>query len=280
MSRVEDANVTSLFGLEGKRIMVLGGGQGMGEATVRLLASLGASLAVVDLEPERAERVAAEVAATGATALPFAADVTDDDGLVAAIARVGRELGPLDGMATVIGMAGWSPIVDMELDTWDADHRRNLRYFFLAGREVAKSLLAREAPGSMVCVASVDGIVSAPNHAAYGAAKAGLVNLVKTMAVEWSGRGIRVNCVAPGGVVTPRIPFTGVENERQMMGLLPMQRRGTVEEIAKAIAFFLSDLSTYVTGQTLAVDGGYAATGVFSPKTNARPQGTIGLDPK
>lgn len=276
----EDVQVTSLFGLEGKRIMVLGGGQGMGEATVKLVAGLGAEVAVVDLEPERAERVAAEVSATGARALPFSADVTDDDGLVAAIARVGRELGPLDGMATVIGMAGWSPLAEMELSTWDADHRRNLRYFFLAGREVAKSLLAREAPGSMVCVASVDGIVSAPNHAAYGAAKAGLVNLVKTMAVEWSGRGIRVNCVAPGGIVTPRIPFAGEEAERKSMAQLPMQRRGTVEDIAKAAAFFLSDLSPYVTGQTLAVDGGYVATGVFSPKTNARPQGTIGLDPK
>jgi 3-oxoacyl-[acyl-carrier protein] reductase len=278
MSRPQERDVTSLFGLEGKKIMVLGGGQGMGEATVRLLASLGASVAVVDLEPERAERVATEVAATGAAALPFAADVTDDDALVAAIARIGREFGPLDGMATVIGMAAWSPLADMEMATWDTDHRRNLRYFFLAGREVARSLLAREAPGSMVCVASVDGIVSAPNHGAYGAAKAGLVNLVKTMAVEWSGRGIRVNCVAPGGIVTPRIPFVSDEVEQQSMGMLPMRRRGTVQDIAKAAAFFLSDMSPYVTGQTLAVDGGYVATGVFSPKGSARPQGTIGLD--
>lgn len=280
MTPREHEGVTSLFGLEGKRFMVLGGGQGMGEATVRLLASLGASVAVVDLEPERAERVAGEVAKGGATALPFSVDVTDDDALVATIARVSRELGPLDGMATVIGMAGWSPIADMTLETWDADHRRNLRYFFLAAREVARSLLERQAPGAIVCVASVDGIVSAPNHAAYGAAKAGLVNLVKTMAVEWSGRGIRVNCVAPGGIVTPRIPFAGEEKERQGMALLPMQRRGTVDDIAKAAAFFLSDLSPYVTGQTLAVDGGYVATGVFSPKMNAAAGGTIGMDRK
>jgi NAD(P)-dependent dehydrogenase (short-subunit alcohol dehydrogenase family) len=269
-----------LFGLEGKRFMVLGGGQGMGEATVRLLTRLGASVAVMDLEAERAERVAADARVAGANALPFTVDVTDDDALIAAIARVGRELGPLDGMATIIGMAGWAPIVDMTMETWDADHRRNLRYFFLAAREVARSLLQREAPGSMVCVASVDGIVSAPNHASYGAAKAGLVSLVKTMAVEWSGRGIRVNAVAPGGIVTPRIPFAGEEAERRSMALLPMQRRGTVEDIAKAVAFFLSDLSPYVTGQTLAVDGGYTATGVFSPKMNAKPQGVIGDDRK
>jgi NAD(P)-dependent dehydrogenase (short-subunit alcohol dehydrogenase family) len=272
--------MTSLFGVEGKRFLVLGGGQGMGEATVRLLASLGASVAVADLEPERAERVAAEAVTAGVKAVPLTVDVTDDDALVAAIARAGEELGPLDGMATVIGMAGWSPLVDMTMETWDADHRRNLRYFFLAAREVARSLLAREAPGSIVCVASVDGLVSAPNHAAYGAAKAGLVNLVKTMAVEWSGRGIRVNAVAPGGIVTPRIPFAGEEAERKSMALLPMQRRGTVDEIAKAVVFFLSDLSPYVTGETLAVDGGYVATGVFSPKMNTQPQGTIGLTPK
>jgi 3-oxoacyl-[acyl-carrier protein] reductase len=278
MSRAADGDVTALFGLEGRRIMVLGGGQGMGEATVKLLARLGAAVAVVDLQAERAERVAGEVRESGAVALPFAVDVTDDEALVATIARIEREFGPLDGMATIIGMAGWAPLTEMTLETWDADHRRNLRYFFLAGREVARSLLARQAPGAMVCVASVDGLVSAPNHAAYGAAKAGLINLVKTMAVEWSGQGIRVNCVAPGGIVTPRIPLTDPEAERRSMAMLPMQRRGTVDDIAKAVAYFLSDLSPYVTGQTLAVDGGYTATGIFGGggKAQAKPNGVIG----
>lgn len=275
-SPAADDNLHSLFGLAGKRIMVLGGGQGMGEATVRLLARLGASLAVVDLDPERADRVAAEASELGVEARPYAVDVTDDNALVATIAQVGRELGPLDGMATVIGMAGWAPLVDMTMETWDADHRRNLRYVFLAAREVARTLLERDAPGSIVCVSSIDGIVSAPNHAAYGAAKAGLSNLVKTMAVEWSPRGVRVNAVAPGGIVTPRVPFAGEEAEQRSMALLPMRRRGSVDDIAKAIAFFLSDLSPYVTGQTLAVDGGYTGAGVFSPKMNAKPQGVIG----
>jgi NAD(P)-dependent dehydrogenase (short-subunit alcohol dehydrogenase family) len=277
-TRIEEEGVTSLFGLEGKRFMVLGGGQGMGEATVKLLARLGAAVAVVDLQAERAEKVAGELREVGVSAQPFAVDVTDDAALIATIARIEREFGPLDGMATVIGMAGWAPIAEMSLETWDADHRRNLRYFFVAAREVARSLLARQAPGAIVCVASVDGIVSAPNHAAYGAAKAGLVNLVKTMAVEWSGQGIRVNCVAPGGIVTPRIPLVDAAAERQSMAQLPMQRRGMVDDIAKAAAFFLSDMSPYVTGQTLAVDGGYVATGIFGGggKSRAKPNGVIG----
>jgi NAD(P)-dependent dehydrogenase (short-subunit alcohol dehydrogenase family) len=269
----------SLFGLEGKRIVVLGGGQGMGEATVRLLASLGAELAVVDLEASRAERVAAEATAVGARALPFSADVLNDDSLVAAIEKIDKSLGPIDGMATIIGMAAWAPIVETSMDVWDQDHRRNLRYFFLASREVGKRLLARGAPGSIVGVASVDGIRSSPNHASYGAAKAGLINLVKTMAVEWSGQGIRVNLVAPGGIVTPRLPHMGVA-EARFENVVPMKRRGTVDDIAKAITIFLSDLTPYVTGQTLAVDGGFEAANVlYLNSQGATPRrGTMGVD--
>jgi NAD(P)-dependent dehydrogenase (short-subunit alcohol dehydrogenase family) len=152
------------FGLEGKRILVLGGGQGMGESTSRLLASAGARVAVADLEAERAERVASAVGGH-----PLVVDVTDDDALVAAIAQTEAELGPLDGLVTIIGMAAWARLTDMTTDIWDLDHRRNLRYFFIAAREVARSLIARDTPGSIVCVTSIDGIRSAAGHASYGA---------------------------------------------------------------------------------------------------------------
>lgn len=266
----------SLFGLEGKKIMVIGGGRGMGEATVRLLASLGCSVAIVDLEMARAEAVAREVRGDGVSAYPMSFDVTDEGAVIDGVARIEREFGPLDGMATVVGMAAWSTIADMTAETWDKDHSRNLRYFFFTAREVARSLLKRDAPGSIVAVASVDGIRSAPNHAAYGAAKAGLISLAKSMAVEWGDKGIRVNVVAPGGIVTPRVPLGDEESERLAMADLPMRRRGTVDDIAKAITYFLSDMSPYVTGQTLAVDGGYTAVGVFKNKPPVPAQGTMG----
>ena len=132
-------------------------------------------------------------------------------------------------------------------------------------------MMTRRATGSIVCVGSVNGLRSAPNHGAYGAAKAGLVNLAATMATEWSPFGIRVNVVAPGPIVTPRIPHTGDAGERKMMVNVPMHRRGSVEDIAKAIAFFLSDMSPYVTGQTLAVDGGSLATNPFIPLADGYP---------
>jgi 3-oxoacyl-[acyl-carrier protein] reductase len=266
------------LGLAGKKILVLGGGQGMGESTSRLLAAAGARVAVADLEAERAERIAKEV-----DGFPVVVDVTDDDALVAAIARTESEFGPLDGLVTIIGMAAWARLVDMTTETWDLDHRRNVRYFFLAAREVARSLLARGAPGSIVCVASIDGIRSAAGHASYGAAKAGLVNLVKTMTAEGSGHGIRVNAIAPGAMITPRIPERSSEEEAEMMSTVPMHRRGTTDDIGKAALFFLSDLSTYVSGQTLAVDGGFTAVGPIDYTANlplvdvSGPGGTIGL---
>src|SRR5262249_17317673 len=102
--------------------------------------------------------------------------------------------------------------------------------------------------------------------------------LVKTMSAEWSEHGIRINCVAPGGMITPRIPDRGPELERQSMAMVPMRRRGTVQDIAKAITFFLSDLSAYVTGQTLAVGGGYLAGGPiqYQMQAGVRPGGVIG----
>lgn len=268
-----------LFGLKGKRILIVGGGQGMGEATARLVASLGADLALLDLELSRAEGVCAEVRQLGITAQAFSADITDEAQVIEVIAKVEREFGPLDGLVNIVGMAGWAPLIDMTAETWDRDHNRNLRYVFLVAREVARGMLARRS-GRIVCIASIDGIRSAAHHGSYGAAKAGVIHLVKTMAAEWSAHGIRVNCVAPGGIVTPRIPLQSPEEERALIAAyVPMARRGTVQDIGKAVTFFLSDMSDYVTGQTLAVDGGFLATGGFGPPPVVSGQGTLGLQP-
>ena len=255
--------MATLFGLEGKRILILGGGMGIGEATVKLIAAHGAHVAVVDVDIARAQAVAGAVVTAGGTAEAFAFDVLDDSALVGGIAAIERDFGSLDGMATIIGMAAWGLLVDIDMATWDHDQNRNLRYFVLAAREVARSMMARGVAGSIVSVSSVNGLRSAPNHGAYGAAKAGLINLVRTMAAEWSPYGIRANVVAPGPIITPRIPFMGEAQERKIMANVPMHRRGTVDDIAKAILYFLSDLSPYVTGQTLAVDGGSLATNPF-----------------
>ena len=261
----------ALFGMKGRRVLIIG------ESTALLLAGLGAEVALLDIEIERAERVRSAIERIGASAYAVEGDVMDEASLVSAMARTEREFGPIDGLVTIIGVAGWSSLTDMTTEIWDKDHNRNLRYVFIAAREFARSLIARSAPGSLVTIASVDGLRSAQNHGSYGAAKAGLVNLVKTMAQEWAPHGIRANCVAPGGVVTPRIPAGSPEQEAAGMAAVPMKRRATTDEIAKAVTFFLSDMATYVTGQTLAVDGGYLAAGGFSTKAPAVLGETIGV---
>ena len=270
----------SFLGLEGKNALILGGGQGMGESSALLLAKAGANVAVADMDAGRAEAVAAKVKALGRKSVALKVDAMDDGQLRDTIARADKELGGIDRMATIIGMAAWAPLLDMSPEVWDLDHRRNLRYFFIAAQAVAGGLIKRKQSGAIVCITSVDGIQSAPYHASYGAAKAGLVNLVRSMSSEWASRGVRVNAIAPGAIVTPRIPLKSKEEETEQMRLVPMQRRGTTDDIGKGVLFMLSDLASYVTGQTLAVDGGFTSVGPLDYSqigTAAGKGGTLGL---
>jgi len=276
-----DLNIDELMDLKGKRILIVGGGQGNGEATAHVLATFGANVAILDLELDRAEKVTKDLEARGVSSMALSANVLVEDELVAAIEKADTEFGPLDGMVCIIGMAGWAPLTEMTTEIWDLDHQRNLRYFFWASRELAKRVLARNGKANICALASIDGIRASALHASYGAAKAGLIHLVKTMAVEWSEQGIRVNIVAPGSIVTPRIPLNDPDKEYEMSSHLPMPRRGRTMDIAKAVCFFISDLSSYVTGQTLAVAGGDTANGwpnMMATAGHVKVGGTMGVD--
>ncbi len=250
---------TSLLQLEGKSVLVVGGGQGIGESTAKLLARVGCRIAVVDVVQERADRVAAAVAELGQPATSIVGNVLKDGQAKDVVERAERDLGGLDALVTTIGQASFNSILDMTPEEWDRDHRRNLRHFFFTAQAVARSLISRGKSGSMVCISSVGGMQSTPNHASYGAAKAGLIHLVRTMAVEWAPHNIRVNAVAPGSITTPRIPATQERVERTQRSLIPTKRLGTSDEVGKAALFLLSDLASYVTGHTLLVDGGWMA---------------------
>ena len=246
----------SLLGMDGKAIMVIGGGQGMGESTARFLAQAGANVAVVDVVAERAENVAKSVQHFGRRGVAIVGDVLDDTQVDRIVADAEEKLGGLDGMVAIVGAAAFESIFEMRAETWDFEFARNLRYVFTAGRAVAASMVKRGVPGAMVAIASVDGMQGSPMHAAYGAAKAGLINLVQSMAAEWAEHSIRVNAIAPGHIVTPRLYDTPARVDWYRESLVPMKQRGTTDDIGKAALFLLSDLASYVTGVTLPVDGG------------------------
>jgi 2-deoxy-D-gluconate 3-dehydrogenase len=254
---------TSFFGLTGKKALIVGGGQGMGESTALFLARAGCDVALVDLIPERADAVGRQVTVLGRQAFTIAGNVLDDDQIPLIVTEAEAKLGGLDLMVSIVGAAAWGSLLETTADVWDQQMHLNLRYFFLIARQVAQSLVRREQPGAIVGIASVDGQRAAPMRGVYGAAKAGLISLVQTMAVEWAPHHIRVNAIAPGHIVTPRLYDTPQRAELYAASLLPMRHRGTPDDIARAALFLASDMARYITGTTLDVDGGLLAANLF-----------------
>lgn len=235
--------------VDGRGFIVAGGGQGMGRQVCHALAQHGGRVLVFDIVRERAEAVAAEV--DGAPWVGDARVAADVKGAVDAARKV---FGRLHGVVDVIGMARWAALVDMPEDDWDWCHGEVCRhvYYFL---KYAGPVIKADGGGSFAFVSSISGISSSPYHGAYGVAKAEVISLVRTAAVEYKDAGIRVNAVAPGGVATPRAARSqGIAAEALADGTLGAM--AATSDIAAALFFLSTDLSSHVTGQTFAVDGG------------------------
>jgi NAD(P)-dependent dehydrogenase (short-subunit alcohol dehydrogenase family) len=175
---------TSLFGLTGKKALIVGGGQGMGEASAKFLARAGCDVALVDLVPERADNVARLVEGIGTKAATVIGDVLDDAQIPRIVAEAESKLGGLDRVITIVGAATFGSLMDTTAEIWDRQMHLNLRYFFLIAKEAANVMIRRGTGGRIVGIASVDGQRAAPMRGAYGAAKAGLISTIRTMAVE------------------------------------------------------------------------------------------------
>jgi len=242
--------------MTGRAALVVGGGQGIGRATALALARAGAAVAVLDAEAERAERVAGEVRALGPRGAPLVADVTRAEGAAEGVAEAIRALGPLDAVVNIVGSASWAPLLEMDDATWQRDLAVNLTQHWYVSRAAVRAWTEARRPGAVAVVASVSGLFAAPNHGAYGAAKAGLMGFVRTAAEEWWPHGIRVNAVAPGSVRTPRIEALWESGTVGRPDADTQGRMSLPDDIAHAALFLVSDLARRITGQTLVVDGG------------------------
>lgn len=248
--------------LDQRRALVIGGGRGVGSAAASALAEAGAKVMIADRDPGFGGGAVERISEAGGSARFVQADVLEDAELSGAIEQTVAEYGGLDILVNVAGGAyhtadGHSGVLEQSLETWDLMFKMNLRYVVNASK-AAYPHLAESGRGAIVNVLSTTAR-AAPFESAYGAAKAGLENLTRTLAFEWGPAGIRTNGVAPGPLATERILEPGIEAsalDALFVDVLPLQRVARTEDVASVILFLASDLASFVNGATVPVEGG------------------------
>ncbi|MFC9981078.1 SDR family NAD(P)-dependent oxidoreductase [Gordonia sp. NPDC127522] len=248
------------FDLHDRVVIVAGaGGGGIGTAVMRRVAQAGATVIAVNRTLEHMVEYADELIAEGRQVYPVTADVSTEPGIAKVMQRAADARGELYGLVNVAGGAApetWMPAIRVSRQDWRDLFTANLETMFFMSQAVAAELRGSSRPGSIVSVSSISGMNTAPFHIGYGAAKAAIVAVTRTLALELASDGVRVNAVAPGVTATAASgAYVDVDEVRDRQAIA-MGRRGTPEEQADAIVFLLSGLSSYVTGQTLLVDGG------------------------
>jgi len=252
--------MNDLLRLDGRIVVVSGaGGGGIGTTITRMVAQSGATVVAVSRSKENLDEHVAPLAEQGLSVVPVSADASTDDGVATVMDQVRRTDGALYGLVNIAGGAApstWMPATRVTREDWRAVFAANLETAFFMSQAVAAEIREQKNPGSIVSISSISGMNTAPFHIAYGTAKAAVVAMTRTMAAELALDNIRVNAVAPGVTATAASRTYVDDDPDRDRTAIAMGRRGTPEEQAGAILFLLSDMSSYITGQTLLVDGG------------------------
>jgi len=243
-----------------KTAIVTGAARGIGLATTHLFLEEGRRVAMIDRDAEALMAAARDLDGV----LPLVCDVSVPDHVDAMVDEVMKTFGRIDALVNNAGVADFGPIVETDFERWRAIMATNLDGVFLCAQRAMPALI--ESRGAIVNIASISGLRASTLRVAYGASKAGVIQLTQQQAVELGEHGVRANCVAPGPVNTKlALAVHTPEIRAAYHDAIPLNRYGTEKEIAEVIVFLCSDKASYVTGQTIAVDGGFECTGVGLP---------------
>ncbi len=249
--------------LAGKTAIVTGAGQGIGKAIAECYAEFGAKVVLVDIQPGPLKQAEKEIGKAGGSVLALQKDVRKQADVDAIMAGAVKKFGSIDVLVNNVGWTKRKLFMDMTDAEWIEAIDVNLVQAMRCTRGAAKIMMEKKTKGSIINVTTIEGFRAAPGFAPYAAAKAGLTNFTKTLALELSPWGIRVNAIAPDATVTPRILEMRPDWAKSSKPPhIPMGRRGQPEDHAGAALYLASDMSSWVTGETIHVGGGtYAASG-------------------
>jgi NAD(P)-dependent dehydrogenase (short-subunit alcohol dehydrogenase family) len=253
---------TNLFDLTDTNVLLTGGGQGLGKTIALALAGQGANVAILEINPKAGEEAAHDIEALGVRSLAITGDVTDEASAASAVSQVVDAWGRLDVLVNNAGMAIICPAEIMSLTDFKRVFDLDVFGVFICSK-AAFAPMSKQKHGVIINMASMCGltVLLCNKHAAYNAAKAAVIMLTKSLAVEWVGHGIRVNAIAPGYIVTPPVvKLREYEPDRwsAMMSRVPMGRAGEPDELQGAAIFLASRASSYMTGDVLVLDGGHS----------------------
>ena len=250
-------DVRGLHDLRGRVALVTGGGSGLGRAMAWALACQGASVAVVDRDGVAAAQCAAEISTgSGSSAMSAVAEVSDEGEVERASAAVLAKLGRVDILVNNAGHNIRKPMLEFSLEEFDSLHAVHVRGTFLFCRALGPQMRERKS-GCIINIASILGQVGAVNVAPYAAAKASLIQITRVLALEMARHGVRVNAIAPGYIDTPLTRTHPEQVRKRITDLTPMGRFGQANELIGPVLFLASEASSFVTGSTLVVDGGW-----------------------